>query len=183
MDCAATPALPDADNGRSNPTLTCPVPATAGCWGGPAGAGFSELANGLENCCMPAQADSRGAPSKRPIAARRVAPEICAAEVSVLGLTGPAIVSLRRICWNVSLGLDRRTSARAPPLRETREGIQAYCRRIVNQNKRIMAAPSGAKVVKKSSENNLFTVERRMNDAPGWQQLWRRGYLPSKLAQ
>jgi len=30
-----------------------------------------------------------------------------------------------------------------------------------------MAAPSEAKVVEKSSENNLFTVERRMNDAPG----------------
>ena len=37
IDCAATPALLDADNGSSSPTLTCPLPATKSCCGGPAG--------------------------------------------------------------------------------------------------------------------------------------------------
>jgi hypothetical protein len=49
-----------------------------------------------------------------------------------------------------------------------------------------MAAPDGAKVAKSSyelTEISLFAVERRMNDAPGWRQLWRRSYLPTKLAQ
>src|ERR1700736_5430781 len=75
IDCAATPALPDADSGRINPTLTWPLPATRGCCAGPAGVD-GELLNGLENwlrlCCTPAQADSSGAPSTRPIAVRRV---------------------------------------------------------------------------------------------------------------
>ena len=38
IDCAATPALPDADSGRISPTLTWPLPATSGCCAGPAGA-------------------------------------------------------------------------------------------------------------------------------------------------
>ena len=37
IDCAATPALPDADSGRIRPTLTWPVPTAVGCCGGPAG--------------------------------------------------------------------------------------------------------------------------------------------------
>src|ERR1700689_5472961 len=75
IDCAATPALPAADSGRINPTLTPPLPTACGSCGGPAGSG--EL-HGLENeprlCCAPEQAASSGAPRISPIAARRVAP-------------------------------------------------------------------------------------------------------------
>ncbi len=80
MDCAASPALPAAESGRITATFTPPVPAVVACCGGPAGwAGGAELENGLENwlrlCCTPAQADSTGAPSNRPSALRRVAPD------------------------------------------------------------------------------------------------------------
>src|SRR5262249_13294967 len=94
MDWAATPALPVADSGRIRATFTCPLPETAGCCCGPAGgagAAVSEPPNGLEK---PAQADSKGEPSSRPIAVRRVAPEIFEAETSVPGLSGPTIMSL-----------------------------------------------------------------------------------------
>src|SRR6201994_3049074 len=95
IDTAATPALPDADSGRINPTLTWPLPATRGCCAGPAGA-EGELPNWLRLCWTPAQADSSGAPSTRPIAVRRVVacgfgdlgPEVFP------GLSGPTITSL-----------------------------------------------------------------------------------------
>jgi len=78
IDCAATPALPVADSGRINPTLTCPVPTASGCCVGPAGPASGCEPNGLENwlklCCMLAQAPSRGAPRIKPTAVRRVAP-------------------------------------------------------------------------------------------------------------
>ena len=50
IDCAATPALPAADSGRTNPTLTWPVPTASGCCAGPAGpaSGCCDP-NGLEN--------------------------------------------------------------------------------------------------------------------------------------
>src|SRR6202000_2150884 len=78
IDCAATPALPDADIGRIKPTLTWPLPIDVGCWAGPAGAGgCSGPENGLENwlrlCWTLEQAASSGAPSNRPSAVRRVA--------------------------------------------------------------------------------------------------------------
>src|SRR5664279_2251333 len=109
IDCAATPALPAADSGRINPTLTCPVPTASGCCGGPEGPGSACCEpNGLENelrpCCTPAQAPSKGAPRIRPSADRRVAPEglgLAVADLSGsdlsgsdLGSNGPTIASL-----------------------------------------------------------------------------------------
>src|ERR1700678_4530218 len=94
IDCAATAALPAADSGRINPTLTPPLPTAWGSWGGPAGPG--EL-NGLENelrlCCTPEQAASSGAPRTRPIAVRRVVPRGWALEGRNLGSGGPTILS------------------------------------------------------------------------------------------
>ncbi len=49
IDSAATAALPEADSGSTSPTLTWPLPATAGCCGGPAGPCACEEPNGLEN--------------------------------------------------------------------------------------------------------------------------------------
>ena len=64
IDCAATPALPAADSGRINPTLTWPLPTASGCCGGPAGPASGCEPNGLENwlrlCCTPAQAAEQG---------------------------------------------------------------------------------------------------------------------------
>src|ERR1700726_3223370 len=80
IDCAATPALPDADSGRSNPTLTCPLPTASGSCGGPAGPAADGELNWLRLCCTPAHAPSSGAPRIRPTAVRRVAPEDLAAE-------------------------------------------------------------------------------------------------------
>ncbi len=94
IDCAATPALPAADSGRINPTLTCPVPTASGCCGGPAGPASGCEPNGLEICCMPAQAPSSGAPRIKPTAARRVAPEGLGLAGTDLGSSGPTIVSL-----------------------------------------------------------------------------------------
>src|SRR5882724_7117654 len=132
IDCAATPALPAPDSGRINPTLTWPVPATSGCCAGPVGPGC-EL-NGLENelrlCCRPEQAPSRGAPRIRPTAVRRVVPEGRDLGRLSLGFRGPTIASLLL------------TDRNRPGLQTSeRPGgwIQAYCRRIVNQNKRIKA--------------------------------------------
>src|SRR5471032_3212453 len=89
MDCAATPALPAADSGRINPTLTWPLPTASGCCCGPDGPGC-EL-NGFENelrlCWTPAQAPSKGAPRISPTAVRRVVPGR-----RYLGLSGPAIL-------------------------------------------------------------------------------------------
>src|SRR5262245_32058017 len=148
MDCAATPALPDPDRGRISPTLTWPLPATAGCWGGPAGALPSELPNELEN--WPAeQADSKGTPSRRPIAVRRVAVEGCRVDLSDPDLSGPTFMSL---------GLTD-DSARAPFLKDDQRVIQAHCRRIVNQNKRIMARDAHVEV----AMDSFFTVKRRRN--------------------
>src|SRR3974390_2474807 len=73
IDCAATPALPEADSGRISPTLICPVPATWGCWGGPPGCEPNE--NWLRLCCTPEHAPSSGAPRIRPTAVRRVVPD------------------------------------------------------------------------------------------------------------
>ena len=170
IDCAARAALPDADSGSSRPTLTWPLPATIGCCAGPEGAAGGCEANGLENwprvCCTPAQAPSRGAPSTRPIAVRRVAPEMSGPEDSGLGLSGPTMVSL--------LLTDRDQPERAPPIDQ--EGwIQAYCRRIVNQNKRIMAAPSGHQLQKIASPP-LYAASTIAPD--GFWQLWRRGLSP-----
>src|SRR6202166_1065325 len=127
IDCAATPALPAADSGRINPTLTCPVPTASGCCVGPAGPASGCELNGLENelrlCCPLAQAPSRGAPRIRPTAVLRVA-----REGWDLGLSGPTIASLPKA--------DRQDG---PPPGDQERWIQAYCRRIVNQNKRIMA--------------------------------------------
>src|SRR5579862_7131027 len=99
MESAATPALPEADSGRISPTLTWPLPATIGCWGGPAGAGAGSCeANGLEKefrlCCTLAQAESSGVPRRSPSAVRRVAPTFCGPEDENLGLSGSTILSL-----------------------------------------------------------------------------------------
>jgi hypothetical protein len=94
IDCAATPALPDADSGSTSPTLTPPVPTACGCCGGPEGS--AEL-NGFEIEPMPAQAPSRGAPRIRPSADRRVAPDGDHGkdlEGPDLGSSGPTIASL-----------------------------------------------------------------------------------------
>src|SRR5438067_7333494 len=80
IDSAATPALPEAESGRINPTLTWPLPATSGCW--------------LKLCCTPAQAPSNGAARIRPTAVRRVAPEGWDSETGVLGSNGATMVSL-----------------------------------------------------------------------------------------
>src|SRR6202045_3289404 len=60
IDCAATPALPAADNGRINPTLTWPVPTASGCCGGPEEPGEACELDGLVNlvglCWRPGQA-------------------------------------------------------------------------------------------------------------------------------
>src|SRR4051794_35868413 len=102
IDCAARPALPEADSGRTNATLTCPVPTARGCCAGP-GAGPACELNGLDIwsrlCCAPEQAPSRGAPRIRPTAVRRVAPE-----EGSLGFSGATITSL--------LSTDERRSAR-----------------------------------------------------------------------
>src|SRR6185437_5409986 len=95
IDCAATPALPDADSGRIKPTLTPPLPIEVGCWAGPAGAvGCSGLENWLRLCWTLEQADSSGAPSNRPSAVRRVALN-CEPVNSDFGFCGPNIASLR----------------------------------------------------------------------------------------
>src|SRR5436190_15216836 len=127
IDCAATPALPAAESGRIRPTLTCPVPTESGCCCGPAGpASGCGPPNGLENwlklCCTLAHAPSSGAPRIRPTAVRRVAPD-----EEDLALSGPTIVSLLL------------TDRDRPGIHRMRGWIQAYCRRIVNQNKRMMA--------------------------------------------
>src|SRR5262245_39951381 len=103
IDCAATPALPAADSGRIRPTLTCPEPTAVGSCCGPAGA--SEPPKGLENwlklCCTLAHAPSSGAPSIKPIALRRVAPEGELPEELGLRLSGPAIF---RFSWPTGIG-------------------------------------------------------------------------------
>src|ERR1700688_3863381 len=135
IDCAATPALPAAESGRINPTLTCPLPTASGCCVGPDAPASGCEPNGLENCpklraTSPEQAPSRGAPSSKPTAVRRVAPEGFCPECGDLGLRGPTIVSL--------LLTDRDRPER--PLGYRSGGwIQTYCRRIVNQNKRFIA--------------------------------------------
>src|SRR5258708_14474767 len=95
IDSAGTPALPAADSGRINPTLTCPVPTASGCCGGPEGpASGCDEPNGLENELTPAQAPSSGAPRIRPIADRRVAPEGLGLAGAGLGSSAPTIPSL-----------------------------------------------------------------------------------------
>src|SRR5262249_15706108 len=174
MDCAATPALPDADSGRISPTLTWPLPMA--CCAGPAGAD-GELLKGLENwlrlCLTPAQADNHGAPSMRPIAVRRVVPVGFGPRGSApgeeeLGLSGPTIASLR--------STDRKVSQNAPPERSGGR-IQAYCRRIVNQTKGLWPPPIGL--------GCAFLTLRRCTarerpDTGGL--IWRQGWLPLKVA-
>src|SRR6202012_3947032 len=92
IDWAAMPALPAADSGRINPTLTCPLPIDAACCGGPAGTGVGSglaLESEPRLCCIPEQAPSKGAPSSKPTTDRRVAPEGWD-----LRLIGAAITSL-----------------------------------------------------------------------------------------
>src|ERR1700743_3615495 len=92
IDWAAMPALPAADSGRINPTLTWPLPTESGCCCGPAGTGVGSrggLANGLRLCATREQAPSNGAPRIKPTPARRVAPEGWD-----LRLVGPTITSL-----------------------------------------------------------------------------------------
>src|SRR3984957_4201879 len=166
IDCAATPALPAADSGRINPTLTCPVPTASGCWVGPAGpASGCELLNGLENelrlCCTLAQAPSRGAPRIRPTAVLRVAPEGWD-----LGLSGPAIASLPLT--------DRHRPGRPPP-GDQAWWIQAYCRRIVNQNKRIRAHWRGRGCRSRFPLPLCGPAIRRP------QATWRNRHVPSRL--
>src|ERR1700710_1680981 len=132
IDCAATPALPAADSGRIRPTLTWPLPTDSGCCCGPAGpaSGCDEL-NGLENwpsdCCTPAQAPSSGAPRIRPTAVRRVVSQETGPADPGLRLCGPTIVSL--------LLTDQNRPGHRP---RSQRRIQPYCRRMVNQIKRIM---------------------------------------------
>ena len=130
IDCAATPALPAADSGRINPTLTCPLPTASGCCAGPAGRRAKSELNGLENelrlCCTPAQAPSKGAPRIRPIAVRRVESG-CDQTWDFAG--PPSCLYLLTDRNRPGLSASKRSGG----------WIQAYCRRIVNQNKRIMA--------------------------------------------
>ncbi len=85
----------------------------------------------LRLCCTPEQAPSRGAPRIRPTAVRRVAPGSRWIRRSRL--------AIERAHHRLS-SLDRPRSARTSASGPTwRSWIQAYCRRIVNQNKRIMA--------------------------------------------
>src|SRR3954471_20911746 len=86
IDCAATAALPAADSGRINPTLTCPVPATSGSRGAPEG-----LQNEVVLCCTPAHGPRRGRARSRPSAVRRVGGGDLG---SSLGFRGPNIASL-----------------------------------------------------------------------------------------
>src|SRR6266478_8130013 len=81
---------------------------------------------------MPEQAPSKGAPRSRPTAVRRVAPDGRYLGGS-LEFRGPTIASL------LSAGRDR--PGLEPPAISRR--IQAYCRRIVNQNKGIIAQRAG----------------------------------------
>src|ERR1700748_169744 len=92
IDWAAMPALPAADSGRINPTLTWPLPTESGCCCGPAGTGVGSgvaLESEFRFCCTPEQAPSKGAPRIKPTTDRRVAPEGWD-----LRLVGPTITSL-----------------------------------------------------------------------------------------
>src|ERR1700684_3856582 len=152
IDGAATPALPPADNGRITATLTLPLPTATACTGapaGPGGGGGDDELNGLgtENwlmlCWMLAHAPSSGAPRMSPSAVRRLArapeipgfpvPDLSVPDLSdwKLGANAPTIMSLF-----LSGLVKGRTS---PRLRHQEWCIRAYCRRIVNQNKRIWA--------------------------------------------
>src|SRR5258707_520295 len=95
------------------------------------------------------QAESRGAPSKRPIAARRGAPRVLRRRSIGSGFER----ARHHLSWtclsDVSFGLDHKFGKNALLVSDHGE-IQAYCRRIVNQNKKVMAAPGRAKVVTKS---------------------------------
>ena len=130
IDCAATPALPAADSGRIRPTLTWPVPTACGCCGGPAGpASRAERIGKLASSDARAGAEQRRAENKadrRPPGRPRQ--------------RGPGSrLAIERARHRVS-SLDRPLSAGTQPPTDQARWIQAYCRRIVNQNKRIMAA-------------------------------------------
>src|SRR6185312_13595015 len=117
IDCAATPALPAADSGRTRPTLTCPVPTATGCCGGPAGAG-EEPKLLVSDCWTPEQALSKGAPMTRPNAVRRVVPGR-----SNFALDGSVIVAL-------SLFHNSDSDRPEHSFSDQQDGwIQAYCRR------------------------------------------------------
>src|SRR6185312_16890326 len=116
IDCAATPALPEAESGRIRPTLTWPLPTAVGCCAGPAGAvGVSELENWPRLCWTPAQAESRGAPSRRPSAVRRVAVTFCDPVGSDCDLRRPCIASL---------GLTDRDRPGLPPFQRSEGGFR-----------------------------------------------------------
>src|SRR6202011_6017957 len=142
IDCAATPALPAPDSGRMTPTLTCPVPATSGCWRGPEGPG--EAPNELENWLrLPEQAPSSGAPRIKPSAVRRVVPEGGRIAVPVPegpDLKGPDVKGPDGGLSGLTIAFLLSTGPHGPrlPANDQDGWIQAYCRRIVNQNKRFL---------------------------------------------
>src|SRR3954451_16816325 len=143
IDCAATPALPAADSGRMTPTLTCPVPATCGGCGAPEGPD-DDVPNGLVKWLRLAeQAPSSGAPKIRPSALRRVAPE--ARGVAGPGPEGPDrrdpdVKGPETGSSGLTIAFLLSTGRAGPRLSANDQDgwIQAYCRRIVNQNKRFL---------------------------------------------
>src|ERR1700738_593251 len=142
IDCAATPALPAADSGRINPTLTCPVPATSGCCGGPEGPG--EAPNGLENWLrLPEQGPSSGGARIKTSAGPRGGPEGGRFAVPVPegpDLKGPAVKGPDGGLSGLTIAFLLSTGPHGPrlPANDQDGWIQAYCRRIVNQNKRFL---------------------------------------------
>src|ERR1700712_348969 len=143
IDCAARAALPAADSGRITPTLTCPVPATSGGCGAPEGPG-ADAPNGLVNWLrLPEQAPSSGAPRIRPSALRRVAPE--GEDVAGPGPEGPDrgdpdLKGPESGSSGLTIAFLLSTGPRGPRLSANDQDgwIQAYCRRIINQNKRFL---------------------------------------------
>ena len=143
IDCAATPALPEADSGRIRPTLTCPVPTASGCCCGPGGPGRPGTSRTGWRCRRRRRAAARRgrAAAGRRASAKCAPPGRCLAPADPTGpglrLNGPTISSLlltdRR---RPGLRLLARLERSEPPLKPMPDS--AYCRRIVNQNKRIV---------------------------------------------
>ena len=135
IDCAATPALPEADSGRINPTLTCPEPTAVGSCGGPAGpvaSGGTELAEALLNAGAGRQQRRAEHQANRTPPGRALGH---ATRKVRLGIERARHLSLRLT--------DRNRSGFLPSARQGMR-IQAYCRRIVNQNKRFMVPGAAA---------------------------------------
>ena len=175
IDCAATPALPAADSGRINPTLTWPLPTASGCCGGPAGpAGaarterIGKLAQALLHAGAGRQAGARRG-SGRPRSAGSPA-----AEIWPRTEFGRRRLGIERAHHRIS-SLDRPQSARtSPPAEDQGGGFQAYCRRIVNQNKRIIPCGPGSRLQARISPDPLAAVPRTI--------LWRKRRVLSRLA-